>query len=493
MTDFAKAQLLKYGWTEGKGLGKNESGITDALKPKLKFDSAGIGHKEDWNEWWATSFNNAANNIMVEPQSQGVTISVSKEYENKLPKHLSRNKFSYGNFLKTSTLLNGTLVQEHDSNVPKIEKNKQDVKPVFLTDDELFKVCGGRTAHKGARHGLKLNGKLKRIEEQERNFLQMHNIKSESDPCDTDEETLPINLSTEEEGVSKKSRCSIKRKRRINHLSHQLNSLCNINDAVEKSKPKKKKRKKGKDGPGNHKSDGIGKEEGDKEIGDMPLPVGENLDNWAIKTKNRKQIEDCDYECSHKKRKKNKRRKDKEYQNGNLDLEEGETVQHQSQEHSIDGLDAAHHRELPPNDSLLNSSNDVESFPCPDSPDTYTRNESNRLNYKILKKKKAKHLMKQKKMVQNVIEDFEIVHVNAKDASERIDTKRKLNSIIEQMVDINIAIDKSETMKKSSKQMEEDNKRKDKGVRKKGKHCKKKDKGIRKKEKCSRKKRKKNK
>ena len=36
-----------------------------------------------------------------------------------------------------------------------------------LSDAELFQACGGRTAHKGARHGLKLNGKLARLAEQE--------------------------------------------------------------------------------------------------------------------------------------------------------------------------------------------------------------------------------------------------------------------------------------------------------------------------------------
>lgn len=456
MTDFAKAQLLKYGWTEGKGLGKNESGIKDALKPKLKFDSAGIGHKEDWNEWWATSFNNAANNIMVEPQSQGVSISVSKESKNDLPKHLPRSQFSYGNFLKTSTLLNGTLMEEHNSNLPKIEKDKQDVQPVFLTDEELFKVCGGRTAHKGARHGLKLNGKLKRIEEQERNFLRMHNIKSETDP-DTDEENLPINLPSENKDVSKRSKSSRKRKRRINDLTHQLNSVCNINDAVEKSKPEKKKIKAGKNCPGNHKSNGTGKEEGDKEIGDMPFPVEGNLDNWVTQTKNRKQIEDyC--ESQNQNKKKPKRRKDQKYQNGNLDLQEDETIQNQSREHYIHRLNATCHRKLFPNDSPLNSSNDEESFPSPDSLDTYTINECNTLNHKISKKKRAKYRKKQKKIVQNIVKGFDTVHVD--DVSEGIDTKRKLNIIVDKMVDINIVIDKTKALKESSEKMEEDNERK---------------------------------
>jgi hypothetical protein len=52
----------------GKGLGRNESGITEALKPKLKFDARGVG--QDASEqftyhWWEQAFNKAAKNIQV--------------------------------------------------------------------------------------------------------------------------------------------------------------------------------------------------------------------------------------------------------------------------------------------------------------------------------------------------------------------------------------------------------------------------------------------
>ena len=49
-------------------MGKNEDGISQALKPKLKFDNAGIGHdvgEQFTNNWWERVFNNAANNINV--------------------------------------------------------------------------------------------------------------------------------------------------------------------------------------------------------------------------------------------------------------------------------------------------------------------------------------------------------------------------------------------------------------------------------------------
>ena len=36
-----------------------------------------------------------------------------------------------------------------------------------LDDDDLFAACGGRTAHRAAKYGLKLGGKLARLEKQE--------------------------------------------------------------------------------------------------------------------------------------------------------------------------------------------------------------------------------------------------------------------------------------------------------------------------------------
>ena len=43
-TDFAYSHMKGLGWSTGKGLGKQEQGIVDALKPKLKFDQTGVGH-----------------------------------------------------------------------------------------------------------------------------------------------------------------------------------------------------------------------------------------------------------------------------------------------------------------------------------------------------------------------------------------------------------------------------------------------------------------
>jgi hypothetical protein len=39
---FGRHMLEKLGWTSGKGLGKNEDGVSEALRPKKKDDQAGV-------------------------------------------------------------------------------------------------------------------------------------------------------------------------------------------------------------------------------------------------------------------------------------------------------------------------------------------------------------------------------------------------------------------------------------------------------------------
>merc|ERR1719471_1245498 len=103
---FARAQLEKAGWSEGAGLGRDESGITEAIKVKYKFDTCGVGHdvgEVHTNHWWDEVFNKAAGNIQV--AADGVTVAQAGEFD------ISRKKTSvaaanllYGRFIKTSTL-----------------------------------------------------------------------------------------------------------------------------------------------------------------------------------------------------------------------------------------------------------------------------------------------------------------------------------------------------------------------------------------------------
>ncbi|PSN36614.1 hypothetical protein C0J52_10446 [Blattella germanica] len=188
--DFARKQLLKYGWKEGKGLGRSESGIVTAIKPKLKFDKQGIGHDESrqfTSRWWEHAFNKAASNIHVDTDKDGVSVRLKNDDDDDLDiatKKYSKLKLKkdgaleYGAFRKTSTLTEGGQMVRTAEEIPESE---QTADFETLTDEDLFKICGGCTAHKGARHGLKLNGKLARIEKQEELLMKMTNRDRNSD------------------------------------------------------------------------------------------------------------------------------------------------------------------------------------------------------------------------------------------------------------------------------------------------------------------------
>lgn len=39
------------GWKEGKGLGRNQNGITENIKASFKFDNKGLGFKTNATDW----------------------------------------------------------------------------------------------------------------------------------------------------------------------------------------------------------------------------------------------------------------------------------------------------------------------------------------------------------------------------------------------------------------------------------------------------------
>ncbi|XP_040188200.1 G patch domain-containing protein 4 isoform X2 [Rana temporaria] len=183
---FAEEHLQRHGWTEGKGLGKRESGISKAIKVKVKCDSAGVGHNsaEQFTfHWWDHVFNKTASSISVEPDQDGVQVKKVTDEDsvvtNKKPrKALTNRDMLYGRFIKSATLLSGgeqPVEKESSSDSSEDEDEKLNLSSATkLTDEDLVKICGGRTAHKGARHGLTMNAKLLRIEEQEQAFMEKY-------------------------------------------------------------------------------------------------------------------------------------------------------------------------------------------------------------------------------------------------------------------------------------------------------------------------------
>ncbi|XP_053621472.1 G patch domain-containing protein 4 [Plodia interpunctella] len=180
--DFARKQLLKYGWTDGKGLGKHENGISEALKPKLKRSVAGMGYDaaSDFTEhWWSQLYDKAAGNVEVEEtngktkriktkDSDGFEITNSTWKLNRKKKTEEDGEYSEHFVRKSILTSDGSKVDK----VAESDSEEEVKKDVFkMSDEELFAACEGRTAHKGARHGLKALGKLARIAQQEQVLL----------------------------------------------------------------------------------------------------------------------------------------------------------------------------------------------------------------------------------------------------------------------------------------------------------------------------------
>ncbi|XP_062600063.1 LOW QUALITY PROTEIN: G patch domain-containing protein 4-like [Saccostrea cucullata] len=228
---FAQKELKKFGWKEGSGLGKNENGMKDAIKVKIKKDGHGVGHNtgdEFTFHWWDHVFNKAANSIEVNTTEEGVSVRKSKDsggVSTKKARTFDNKAMLYGQFVKGATLDNNEETHvEASTDIEYTEEDKQCLQK--LADEEILKICGGMTAHKGARHGLKLNGKLDRIQEQERLLLEKWKSRKEKNRELDQSKSVSYNAVT------------------VNSVSKpEDNLLC----GETKKKKKKRNREKGKD------------------------------------------------------------------------------------------------------------------------------------------------------------------------------------------------------------------------------------------------------
>ncbi|XP_056617596.1 G patch domain-containing protein 4 [Triplophysa dalaica] len=193
---FAEQQLLRHGWEKGKGLGRRENGISEAIKVQIKRDKGGMGHKEGEQftfHWWDHVFNKASSSLVVETGQDGVMVKAENDsgnglISNKKPrKAMLAKSMLYGSFVKSATLLSGQQHTEKTSDSDdssssnsEDEDQKLDLSSTTkLSDADLIKACGGRTAHKGARHGLTMSAKLARLQQQEQEFMNKYSKKNQ--------------------------------------------------------------------------------------------------------------------------------------------------------------------------------------------------------------------------------------------------------------------------------------------------------------------------
>lgn len=269
---FAEQQLLRHGWERGKGLGRAENGISEALKVKVKCDKGGVGHKQGEQftfHWWDHVFNKASSSLHVASDQNGVSLKKTADdgeedgiVSNKKPRKASLAKAKlYGCFVKSATLLSGqeqaepkSSDSEDSSSSDKEDDQKLDLSSTTkLSDAELMKACGGRTAHKGARHGLTMSAKLARLEQQEAEFMAKYGKKNQ--PASASPVSVPplssqsaeLRAERQEETDEHPQRKKMKKKRCTGSIN-ELNAE-EVSGSPETGVKLKKKKKKAKEEP----------------------------------------------------------------------------------------------------------------------------------------------------------------------------------------------------------------------------------------------------
>ncbi|GFR25556.1 g patch domain-containing protein 4 [Trichonephila clavata] len=164
MNDFARKQLEKYGWSEGKGLGKKENGMTKPIRTVLKNDTHGIGHDNSnflTSRWWCDVFNRASQSITVVNAKTGVSFSSSKSFAN--PELISPDRVQK-KFVKAKAL---DECQEVIKTEEECFKSQDIFQSITISGDKLYQKC---EAAKATKQGKFVNAKLRRIKKQDEYF-----------------------------------------------------------------------------------------------------------------------------------------------------------------------------------------------------------------------------------------------------------------------------------------------------------------------------------
>jgi len=199
---------------------------------------------------------------VVQENDEGVEVVKSSKHSctvsNKRPSKNANKPLLYGRFVKASSKTLESVAPDSDDN----SDSERDFSHL-CAEEKLFQACGGRTAHKAARHGLGLNGKLQRVEEQEKLAVTVDRFKSNSTPAgpacpNMDVKTSLVEAEQEmkekennkKPKSSKKEKGKKKRKRKNEDLQTNNEQECqdknasSETDSDRKRVKKKKKRKK---------------------------------------------------------------------------------------------------------------------------------------------------------------------------------------------------------------------------------------------------------
>ena len=147
--DFGRRMLAKFGWTEGKGLGRQENGMLDHIRVKQRADQLGLGAQEREITAWAPP-----------PEAVASAARVAKKAASKKAKAKAKAKAA------------GVSDSDSESDGEAEVRKRLQGSGVLpgLSDDALFELCGGARLHRGSRGGTG-GGKISRTEAADAAYL----------------------------------------------------------------------------------------------------------------------------------------------------------------------------------------------------------------------------------------------------------------------------------------------------------------------------------
>ncbi|KAJ4461483.1 putative Ubiquitin-conjugating enzyme E2 7 [Paratrimastix pyriformis] len=148
-SNFARKLMEKYGWAEGKGLGKQEQGMVKHI-PGIKQERI-VGGDSTKTDWWAHGYDQALSSIQVKADVPEV-IATRQEAEPERAHGLVKSD------RKVSTIIEREPETEQ-SNPALGNGDDQALQLLVVPGQELLKMCGGLRAR--SHHPI---GKLRRVE-----------------------------------------------------------------------------------------------------------------------------------------------------------------------------------------------------------------------------------------------------------------------------------------------------------------------------------------